>query len=253
MITLLLILTAASGQLAQGPYPVRWTSAVGPASRQALEAKVKAPVKKLRRSKIYLHLEGEPEIRTCSDYARALKDGWSESINNYEIAIESFFKEQCDVPWLLLAARPSRVSYVRGFKLDEHALDLIPPPSQWSSPGVEDVAEGKGLSWKQQDPELKVTGKKVNEITVESEGDRKILEIKGFGDFNGDGIEDVLLFEASYSIGGSGRYYTPVILTRLAPGGPIKVFEVGDDAIQKAAAKVIGTRRARRHGKQPQR
>jgi hypothetical protein len=61
------------------------------------------------------------------------------------------------------------------------------------------------------------------------------LEIKGFGDFNGDGIEDILLFKSDTVIEGTFYAYYPVILTRLAAGGPVKAFEVKDDDIEKAA------------------
>jgi hypothetical protein len=39
-------------------------------------------------------------------------------------------------------------------------------------------------------------------------------------------------------IGGTARAYYPVILTRTAAGGPMKIFEVADEEIEKAAAKV---------------
>ena len=229
MILPLLLLMASTRQIAQAQYPVRWTRAVGPHSRQALRAELLGP-------------PARNEIQTCPDYARALKDD-----KDYvpDGADESREKADCDVILLVLAAKPSRVSYVRGFKLDESALDLL--PASLSEIADEDQAKVKhiGLSWKKYHPEAKLVRKAFNEINVEGDDEFGVnLQIMAFGDFNGDGVEDVLLFRESYDIGGHGRCCTPepVILTRLAPGGRFKAFEVDDKAIHNAAAKVMGRR-----------
>jgi len=158
---------------------------------------------------------------------------------------ESFFKDQCDVAWLTLAAKPSRVSYVRAFKLNEAALDLLPPSLSWvmsnDDEEAADQAAQKGLSWKKFKPGLKLVGKGPNWITVDEDNAHITLEIKAFGDFNGDGIEDILLFKSNYALEGTMRYYCPMILTRVAPGGPLKAVEVEDETIQKIAAKVMHT------------
>jgi len=158
-VCLVLILFAAFQQTALAQHPVRWTRDVAPPSRSALEAKLRAPVKHPRGQKINQHFGRGSEIRTCVDYLRALKAGWGDSTSLYEMTTESFFKDQCDVAWLTLAAKPSRV----------------------------------------------------------------------------------LLFKANYALEGTMRYYCPMILTRVAPGGPLKAVEVEDETIQKIAAKVMHT------------
>jgi len=239
---LALILFAGSQRTAQAQYPVRWTRAVAPPSRSALEAKLRKPVKKPRGQDIHQHFGRGAEIRTCVDYLRALKDGWSDSASTYEITTESFFKDQCDVAWLTLAAKPSRVSYVRGFKLNEAALDRLPPFLSPDAPDDEAAeAERKGLSWKKFKPGLKVVGKGADWITVNEDNWHITLELKAFGDFNGDGVEDVLLFKSDYALEGTMRGYWPVILTRVTAGGPFKGVEVEDKAILKVAARVMHT------------
>lgn len=230
----LIILATAVQQRAQAQYSVRWTRAVGPPSRQALQAKLKRPVKRPPSQTIYEHTGRQREIRTCADYARARKNGWSDSANTYERSTEAFFKDECDVALLVLAAKPSRVSYVRNFKLDEAALDLLPPTLSWILSGEEeqaaDDAERQGLSWKKFKPELKTVGKSTDWMAIEEPGEARIsLEIKAFGDFNGDGIEDVLLFKSTNAIEGTFRYYEPVILTRTADGRQLKVLKVQDN------------------------
>jgi hypothetical protein len=194
-------------------------------------AKLKRPVKRPSGQNIYEHSERQREIRTCSDYARAKKDGWSDSANTYERSTESFFKDQCDVLLLVLKAKPSRASYVTDFKLDEDALDLLPLSlSSILSNDEEraaDKTERRGLSWKKFKPGLKLVKKGANWMAVEEPGEARIsLEIKAFGDFNGDGIEDVLLFKSTSAINATFRYYEPVILTRTADGRLLKALEV---------------------------
>src|ERR1700675_79814 len=126
MMSLLLVL-AATLQAPEAQHPVRWTRAVGPPSRQALQAKLKRPVKLSQEDKIQEHTGQHRQIRTCVDYARAQKNGWRNDANTYEMGVAASFKEECDLPQLILAAKPSRVSYVKNFKLNESALDLLPP------------------------------------------------------------------------------------------------------------------------------
>ena len=232
MITLLLILAAAL-HAPQARHPVRWTRAVGPHSRLALEAKLKRPVKLPRGQEIYEHSDRHRQIRTCADYARAMKNGWRNNANTFEMTMAASFKDQCDVPLLVLAAKPSRVSYVQNFKLDEAALDLLPPTLSFTPVGeleeAADAAERQGLSWKKFKPGLKLLKKGANWMVVEEPGESRIeLEIKAFGDFNGDGSEDVLLFKSTNVIEGTFSSYYPVMLTRIAANGPLKASEVED-------------------------
>jgi hypothetical protein len=256
-LAVLLFLGMAGQRSAQAQRPVRWTRAVGPPSRQALEAKFRQPVKKPRSQRIY---EAKREIRTCASYARAKMSGWK-AADGYEFATEAFFKDQCQTIAVVLAAKPSRVSYLKNFKLDEAALDLLPPTLTFAPFGeveeAADKAEQQGLSWKKFRPGLKIQYKSANEITVLEpgldnqgkpgpQGDVKVdLEIKAFGDFNGDGIEDVLLFKEGHPVEGTFSSYELVILTRVTAGGPLKAFDVDDAEIEKAMARATGSWTAR--------
>lgn len=227
------IIAISSLQAAFAQHPVRWTRAVGPPSRQALKMKLLRPVKKPPSQKIYEHTGREREIRTCTDYAQAKKNGWEDDANGFERATGSFFKDECEPVLLILAAKPSRVSYVVGFTLNQATLDILPPSLSFTPVGEleekADAAERQGLSWKQFKPGLKMLEKGADSMTVEEPGEARIqLEIKAFGDFNGDGVEDVLLIKSDRAIGGTFFAMYPVILSRLAPGGRLKIIEVQD-------------------------
>jgi len=243
LITALLILAAAF-QASQPSYPVRWTRAVGPPSRRVLKAKLKMPVNHPPGQRMYEHTGRKREIRTCVDYLRAKRNNWSDEANGFERATEGFFKEQCYAPLLILAARPSRISYVKNFKLNEAALDLLPPSMSFTPVGEleekADEAERQGLSWKKFKPGLKLLKKGADWIAVEEPSESRIeLHIKAFGDFNGDGVEDVLLFKSDRAIGGTFHADYPVVLTRVVADGPLKAFEINDADVEKAATAVM--------------
>ena len=60
------------------------------------------------------------------------------------------------------------------------------------------------------------------------------LEIKAFGDFNGDGVEDVLLIKSDKVIAGTFFAIYSVFLTRLTPGGRLKQLEVDNKGNPKS-------------------
>jgi hypothetical protein len=211
--------------------PVRWMPWVGAPTRTALEAALKRPPSGLAADDALDNHDNRGDnhpVRTCEEYARAKKNHWTAE-NNAQIATESYFIKGCDLIRVLLAARPSRVSYVADLTLDASALDVLPP----SIGGLNDEGDGmksaiaKGWSLKQYDPALKVEKSGNGRLVIADEMSRYDLEIAGYGDFNGDGVEDVLMFQASYAVGGSMHIYEPVILTRTAPG---KILSTVDPA-----------------------
>src|SRR5215471_6722307 len=241
LIATLLIMATGSRQAAQAQHPVRWTKAVGPSSRQALAAEFRAPVRIFpRSSRIRDH---KRVIRTCVDYARAKKKGW-EAADRYEGVSESIYIDQCQTLALVLAAKPSRTSYVKNFKLDEAALDLLPPSLTYvKGPDAAGEAERQGLSWKKLVPGLKIKEKSANSITVlepglEDDTARIDLEIKAFGDFNDDGVEDILLsWEAHTESDGKLQGSALLVLTRLTPDGRFKTVELDDAEIERAMTR----------------
>lgn len=148
---------------------------------------------------------------------------------------------------LVLAAKPSRLSYVEGFRLDGLALDALPSSLSWAvAPEDEDAveeAERQGLSWRRYKPELRVLNASQDALAVDEDGARIALETKAFGDFDGDGVEDVLLFKSSRAVDeGTMRHYTPVLLTRTTAGGPLRAREVEAEEIERAGERARGVR-----------
>ena len=211
--------------------PPHWSASLGAADRAALQAALTKPPKGLAAGDA---LDDHDEkgrnhpIRTCAQYARALKAGWSAE-DNAQIATESFFIRGCTLVEIMLKATPSRVSYVADLRLDASPLDVLPPSIADLVMGDEEgqkKAEEQGKSLRQFDPTLKVVKAEPGQVAIENDDSRYELEIVGYGDFNGDGVEDVLLFQASYATQGTMHIYEPVVLTRTKPGAVLRLVEV---------------------------
>jgi hypothetical protein len=225
MIAVLLLLAAFVPQPV--PHPVRWLPWVAPPGRASLQKALKERPRRMQPDDgLVAHDDKgrERRITTCEQYAKAIKEGWSAE-NNAQIATESFFIAGCDIPAMLLKAKPSTTSYLQDFHLDTEALDLLPPSiaSMGDNSDALEAAVKRGASLRQYAPNLKVQEKesRENRLVFQDEDGRYDLEIAGFGDFNGDGIEDMLIFLASYAVGGSMHMYEPAILTRVTQGGPL--------------------------------
>lgn len=228
MLALLFVLAVAQ----PAAHPVRWLEEVAPPGRAALEARLAQPVKnEIPDPLVEETRDGRTVIRTCTDYAAAKKRRW-EPANNFQIAVEAAFREQCEVGALILAAKPSRQSFLDTFTLDTSALDRLPPTLSYALSGdaerAASEAERLGKSWKTFKPAaIVVETPSTHELVVEEPDDARIdLRIKAFGDFDGDGVEDVLIFVSTHAIGASFQSYEPIVLTRTSAGGSLKVVNI---------------------------
>jgi hypothetical protein len=74
--------------------------------------------------------------------------------------------------------------------------------------------------------DVTVSNRSPNEISIivggEEDGTKVILSLIAWGDFDGDAIEDLLLECTTYYLGGSGRSYDHVMLTRNVEDGPLR-------------------------------
>ena len=61
---------------------------------------------------------------------------------------------------------------------------------------------------------MKVKKVSSDELEIANKSERIIFQILASGDMNDDGIEDLILFVATYAVGGSYHAYDTVIVTR---------------------------------------
>jgi hypothetical protein len=130
---------------------------------------------------------------------------------------------------LLAQAKPSRVSYLADFKFDEQSMTKLPPTLgiHVSEESLERarLAESKGKSWADTDPDARIKPYGVFAATVRGKDFLEKLEIEARGDFNGDGIEDIVIRTGDALLQGTYRATRVFILTRRKPGEKLTTLQ----------------------------
>lgn len=229
------------GGVSRVTYPVRWTRHVELAGLADIEATLDRPVVTSNGEEELILLppgrhprpadaeQGPDAVRIHSvrEYLR-YQDLEYYAGTTLEMMVESHFKFAALPAKYLKRARPSRESFVADLRLDSGHLRL--PPSL----GLDAVGEAEGIeqserlaaegqSWQEIWPEARFTGDETS-LTVSDEGCVVSIDLLAWGDFNGDGIEDVLLFVTWRAVGGSMRIYWAAALTRLAADAPLTIL-----------------------------
>lgn len=201
-----------------------------------VRAIAKSDIEKLRNQPIKIgvndHIDGvnltndmndEIYVKTCQEYDSAIKAGYY-PYSNFDIKISVFFEHQCGLLQALQAAITPQLSFIAEPRVGIVDLDLLPFSF---FPCFE---EGK-------DEDTQATYQsKVDDGTIIIKRSRqnflKIEEPNGMGqqfievaraDFNGDGIEDILLFEYCYATHGTLGYGGVRIITRKSNEGKFEV------------------------------
>lgn len=223
-----------------GERPLRWTKHVDLKDLASLPAAMEANLtpngKALSLASGEKTPAGKPatiEVGTCARYLQAIDDGYRPE-STFDISQESFFKARCAPLWFLRASRPSRESHVKDLRLDVPApLSTLPgrlnvfmeAPTE-----EEDAAMAKGAALAAINPKAKVKRKDATSVVfVDPETQiEATVDVIAWGDFDRDGLEDVLLFQAGHSLEGSYRMYRHLIVTRKAAGAPLVVLREVD-------------------------
>ena len=170
-------------------------------------------------------------VRTCREYDAALADGYYPS-STYDISMGSWFKRPCGTLNLLEKATVPNRSFIPTLKQELLDLKLLPLKffpivSSYEETYGHDIKDvtyqdyvEKGL--------IKVTEMSQNKLACEDDGLRQHLTEMARADFNGDGIEDILLSEAVHATGGTYRTYDTIILTRKSMDGKYEKVKLHD-------------------------
>lgn len=203
-------------------YAVRWTKHLTLDSLERLDTHLDKPVD-MSRSGGELHLtspDNEDQrimVTTGRQYFDLKRRGFY-PYTTYDITMESWFKAACEPLVYLKKAKPARISYIADFELNADPLTVLPPSlgpiisgdeERWVKQGV---AEGK--TWADLFPGTVVESSEPTKIHLKDKDALIILSLIAWGDFNGDGFEDVLLYRCFYITVGTLRSYRHVVLTR---------------------------------------
>jgi hypothetical protein len=167
-------------------------------------------------------------VYTCLEWRNAQAEG-SYSATTYDMAMESFFNHTCGLLFELQKAKLPAESFIANPRVTLADLDLLPAEMLASMPvgGAADRAR-RGKTIKQVVPPQDVIEADADGLTVSYGGLRQSFWVGARADFNGDGIEDILIFTGGRAEGGTMGYSDYFILTRTSPSGPLKLIQTAD-------------------------
>lgn len=148
--------------------------------------------------------------------------------NDWNIYVQVLVR--CRVVGAVQNAKPARVDYLGGFLLDNARLKdipaaVIPTPSDWEEKRLK-KASSKGVSWKGWDRAIHVTKTIRGDVLVESNDTSCFLGVYARGDFNDDGIEDLVLWRSGGGQEGTWSSTAGFVLTRRSPRGRLEIVKV---------------------------
>ena len=164
--------------------------------------------------------------KTCREYDTAVSEGYY-AYTNYDIKISTWFEHQCGLLRALQVAGTPTTSFVSKPRVSILDLNLLPFSFFPVMPQHETDEDARTYQDKVDSGELIVKRIRGNLLTIEEqEGMGQMLIEVTRADFNGDGIEDILLFEYCYATHGSMAWGNIKLVTRLAADAQFSNVEV---------------------------
>ena len=175
--------------------------------------------------------EGQKAVAdSCKSLNRLMKEGYT-AFFNYRIKFLLVLLAECRAIRMLREAQPAKKSYVREFKLDANSINYLP--------ALVDVAASCDRLCRQyaandrRIPLIKFVD--AEHLIVDPTSDYR-MDVKTFGsdltmeilvraDFNGDGLEDLLLWINAGAIGGTWGTTQTYLLSRESPDGVLWVLD----------------------------
>ncbi len=198
---------------------VRWTPALALNSLEEIDQRLAAPweypLEVSRRS-------GQPKkavITNCLSYFDLTRQGFEATPFTSQLLLGA----DCHALKALSKARPAQHTHLARFQLDEKVINDLPPDLSLvlSKDDARKVAAANkaGLSWREFQPITRVTLENSYTMLIEGDGWRVRMKIYAFGDFNDDGLEDILATTQAWLTEGTYATTRLLVLTRLQDGG----------------------------------
>lgn len=167
-------------------------------------------------------------VRSCADYFRYRRQGFAPA-SDMELRVLRSWGVDCDALRLLENVKPPARSFLRGFQLGVAVIGVLPPQLATALSKEKALeakqAEEKGMSWGTYAPRARARHRG-NQLLVTDGNTRTTLEVYARGDFDNDGIEDILVRDDSEVIGGTYANSRLFLLTRSAESELLKIVSV---------------------------
>ena len=164
-------------------------------------------------------------VRTCREYESACEQGYHPE-SNAVLKMSVSFNQRCGLLKSLQSATTPQQSFISNPKVGVVDIELLPMSLfPWIGDEPDCTELDATYQKKVKDGELVVKGVSQNSLIIEgyAMGQRLIEVVRA--DLNGDGIEDILLFEYCYATGGTLGYGGNRILTRKSSEDKFEIVE----------------------------
>jgi hypothetical protein len=209
-------------------YPIRWSEELKLASRADIDRRLRAID-----SEGFGQLSSGQSIvmpQSCVQWSDLHVHGYTPT-NTTEQQPDGFARIRCGTLALLRATSVAKRSFVRELVFDERALSALPASIATAMSREEEqkiaAATSAGMSFAAFNPRAAAT---LNAQTGFFEIDEEpgepssiLVAPQAWGDFNGDGDDDVALSVINLP-GGSAVAYRLLVVTRAAPGAVLRVL-----------------------------
>jgi len=207
---------AQSWQQERATYPVQLSSRLETSSQADLKRRLSAPFK-----------EGTAYpagAKNCAHLLSKYRNEILEAAGPDKQAEKSTLTD-CLILQTLAGARVARLSQVADMAWDKGVMPLLPPElaihlSEEAVRGAQ-AADARGEGWADTDKSATANAEEVDQIVVKGNGFEERLILWGRGDFNGDGVQDLLVQTLDTLTEGAYRNTRVFVLTRKSAGAKL--------------------------------
>ncbi len=220
-------------------YPIWWSPRLQLESLDKIDERLNAPLWPPEDAMEVFkdRLEGDGSVpkkaivNNCLSLFRLIEEGY-EPRYYIEFKRLMYVRALCRAAIAFRRARPAKASHIRDFVFDADAVNRL-PAMVLVAVGCEDLCR------KYEANERHIPVARFREITklrvvteiaifLETEWSKDALEIIGRADFNGDGLEDLMVLSQSWAIGGSWEGTRFFILGRESPDAIFHVLDADE-------------------------
>lgn len=164
-------------------------------------------------------------VYTCRQWKKAHAEN-AYSATTFDMAMEGSFIHACGLLFELQKARQPAKSFVANPKLGLANLDLLPAEilNDYTDEPENERMRLRGLTLSKVVPREDIEEADDNGLTLTYGNFRQSFWEGARADFNGDGVEDILVFTGGRAVGGTLGFSDYFFLTRTRPSGPMTMF-----------------------------
>jgi hypothetical protein len=215
------------------PYPIWWSPVLELDSIEGIDARLSRHIwpgddEGLPLTRPYGEIRANASAVNCIELEFLVSAGFN-GIGTNGFSIQLYTQALCRGIEAMRRAQPAETSYLRDFVLDEGAIHFLPAIVDIAMPCDYLCRQRVANEWRiplsRFEPVIKVTVTSHQEIRIQTIDWESIVTIVGRGDFNRDGLDDLLVLINGGSISGTWSGAELLLISRDAPDAVLFVAE----------------------------